>query len=712
MRVTQSMYYDSIYGTNNQKLSKELFNVNKQIASGLKIQYASDDVRTFTETMRLDNEVTTLGQIKKSTESGYKVSDQSDIVLNEFSTSLDRIETLLIQASNGAQSDESLDAIANELRGLEDHFRNLANTSINGQYLFSGSAVDTKPISDDGVYKGNDQSLNAFVGSNNQQQFNLSGAELFLGEEPTQKREITSNTINKNILADYPDLNIPGESKEQSLSTSDTMRNLMGDVDDSATPANTYYFYLRGTRSDGTAFNKKMDAFHDTDTIDSLLKEIGNAYGNSGDVNVVNVSLNKNGEIIVKDKLNGSSKLDFHMVGAVDFDTSNGDGADVVNIDDLDSGETDFSKIIANTSTANNPKLFIKEFTKSQLSLNTNPQTANAYNISGLVYDRAEFDKNGANLSANAPQVLKGNNSFAQPSTKLYDVADLSQGTDGTLDNTTFNLIGKDIHGNAYNATIDLKSSGSTFTVQQDTNGDGNLDSTSGPYDIYNMDSNTREAVDADEMTYQQLMDVMNMVVTNSLPTGGSATDYDNAIKNSNDKGNTYLSYDGKLQFSDLTSNNTKAVVSLADSNAGTFGGNSSVMTFNSTNALTVRDPKTDFFKTLNDAVSAVEEHKLYPDASNGSPTNIGIENALQMINDLSEHISRSQAKVGARSNALNNSLERTSLLEISTISLRSSVVDTDLAESSLRLSQLNTNYQAMLSTVGRISKLSLVNYL
>ena len=701
MRVTQSMYYDSIYGTNNHKLTQELFDVNKQIASGLKIQYASDDVRTFTETMRLDNEVTTLGQIKQSAESGYKVADQSDVVLNEFTTSLDRMETLLIQAANGAQSDESLDAIAKELRGLEDHFKNLANTSINGQYLFSGSAVDTKPIDDNGIYKGNDQTLSALVGSNTKQQYNLSGAELFLGEESVRQREITTNTVNRNLLADYPELQADGDSTESKLTTSDTIRNLMGDVDAQSDPANTYYFYLRGVKSDGTAFNKKME-FNDNDSIDSLLTEIAKAYGNDGNLELVNVSLNDYGEIVVEDKFNGSSKLDFHMVGAVDFDTTDGDGADITDIDELDVGESDFSKIIDGSTTADNKKLYVKEFVKSDLPLNDNPLTNEAYNISGLVYDRAEFSKDGSTLSASVSQVLKSDNSFATPNTKLSEVADLTQGADTTsLDGTTFNLVGTNIYGDDYNVTIDLKTSGSTFTV------DGN------EYSIYDMaDPDNRKAVPADEMTYQQLMDVMNMVVTDTLPTGTTPEDYDQAIADSQALGNTYLSYDGKLTFNDLTANDTKAVISLSDENAGTFGGSSSAMTFNSTNALTVSDPKTDFFRTLDQAITAVEEHKIYPDASTGTATSVGVENAISMINDLHEHVSRSQAKVGAQSNSLSNSIERSSLLEITAISLRSSVVDTDLAEASLRLTQLDTNYQAMLSTVGRVSQLSLVNYL
>jgi len=99
-----------------------------------------------------------------------------------------------------------------------------------------------------------------------------------------------------------------------------------------------------------------------------------------------------------------------------------------------------------------------------------------------------------------------------------------------------------------------------------------------------------------------------------------------------------------------LTYNDTKASISLSDANSGSFGGDSSVMTFNTNNSLSIRDPKTDFFKTLDAAIRSVEEHKLYPDASEGTTQNVGIENAIEMINGLHEHVSRSQAKVGAQS--------------------------------------------------------------
>jgi len=690
MRVSTSMYYKTIYGQNNSLLSKQLFDVNKQIASGLKIQYAKDDISTFTETMRLDNEIVTLGQIKKSTESGYKLANQTDVILNEFETTLNRMRTLLLQAANGSNDAVSLDAIGQELRAVESHFKNLANSSVNGQYLFSGSAVDVKPISDDGSYNGNDALLSAFTGSRTSQQYNISGSELFLGEKKLTRREVTTNVVQGDLSLKYPDFTNPtAVTSERTVTTDSTIRDLMGDTDNNIDTVNAkHQFYIRGTKSDGVSFEKKV-SMRDDQSVDNLLTQIGDLYGNTPDLKLVNISLNQFGQIVIEDKIQGSSRLDFHMVGAVDF--SGGAAADVTNIDDLDVGESNFDKIMLGVSTATNPNLHVKEFVKSSL----NSASGVASNIEGIVYDRTLFSQDGPNLSSNIPQIEKVTNKFATTSTKISDVS-----TNGSLNGKTFKLDGADVNGAAFSVDINFATAGSTFTVGGNT------------YDIFDMGS-PRAAVDADEMTYKQLMDVINMVVTNNLPaTLSTDTDYDSAVSSSTSIGNTYLSYDGKINFQEINTSDTKAKISLYDSNSGDFTKPASVMTFNNNNAVTIRDPKTDFFQMIDEMVRSVENHKIYPDSSQGDVRNIGIENAITMMDDLQDHVFRSHAQVGAQSNALSTSIERTNILEISSKTLRSSVIDTDLAEASLTLAQLSVNYEAMLSTVGKISQLSLVNYL
>ncbi len=685
MRVTQSMYYNNIFGNNNSKLNKELFDVNRQIASGLKIQYASDNVRTFSETMRLDNELTTIGQIKKSSQSAYKVSNQTDVTMNEFTNRMNRMRTLLVQAANGTNSNTSLDAIVKELKGIEKNLASISNTSINGQYLFSGSATDVKPIAADGTYQGNSVSMKAFLGSANQQTYNITGADLFLGEESGVNREITSNVVNSNLLG------------TASLTNTSTLRELMGDKN-SISP-NVPVFYLRGTRSDGTSFKTTINTLSDTDTIDSLLSKIKTAYGS----NSVNVLFNSSGEIVVQDKLKGSSKLDFHMVGAIDYTNSTAGSANVTNIDTLNSGETTYPP------TGN---LYVKEFSKSGL-VSPSPIT-----IEGLIYDRAAFIQNGASLTSNVPQVLKSyntttnpltqlsKNTFATNATKISDVADAKEVLPATtpktysLNGTQLLSKGTDINGNVVSLQIDFKDAGSTFSLDGGTTN----------YTIYNVDGTKATA---NNITYRQMMDVLNVAETNKLPAAtNTSADYQKAVKDSELVAKTSLSYDGKIQFKDLNNAKTKATMSLYDANTNDFTRPASVMTFNTNNALTVRDPKTDFFKTIKEVIQAVESYNNNPDATSTVKRNVGIGNAITMMDDLLNHSFKMQSVVGAQSNVLTNAVDRTGLLEISTMSLRSQVIDTDLAESSLRLSQLTLNYKAMLSTVSKVSKLSLVNYI
>ena len=700
MRITSSMYYNSLYGQNNAELNQKLFDVNKQIASGLKIQYAKDDITTFTETMRLDNEISALNEVKQSAQSGYKVSNQTDVILNDFETTMNRMRTLLIKAGNGTNDDTSLDSIAAELRGMQDHFMNLANSSINGKYLFGGSVTDTKPINEEGLYMGNDIAMKSFLGSGVQQQYNITGADFFLGEEVLIKKEVTTNNIHYNISARYPDYtdpNVVGEPVE--LRKSDTIRDMMGDVDNNIDTVNAKnHFYLRGTKSDGVTFSEKI-SMRDDESVEGLLNRIGQVYGNTPDLDIVNVKLNSYGQIVVQDKIPGSSKLDFHIVGAVDF--SGGGAADVTKLDDLDGGETKFDRIINGTTAAANPNLFVKEFVVSSLS----PANGAATSIEGIVYDRTKFSKNGSILSSSSNNIVRDSNAFAGNTTKLSEVADLSKGNAGTLDGTQLTLSGVNIYGNPYNAQIDLKSTingGSTFSL------DGGVTN----YEIFDMNL-PRAASNADDVTYKQFLDVINMITTNNIPvTTNTAVDYDYAVYSSKFSANTYLSDDGRIEFEQLSVTDTQTSISIFDSNSGDLTKDPSVMTFNTNNAITIRDPKTDFFKTLDEMITAVENHGLYPDSLGLDVRAVGIENAITMMDDLQEHVFRAHSLVGAQSNSLSKAIERTELMEISTNTLRSTVIDTDLAEASLQLTTLTLNYEAMLSTVGRVAKLSLVNYL
>ncbi len=692
MRVTSTSYFNNIYGENN-KLNQQLFDVNKQIASGQKIQYAHEDPGVFIDTLRLDNEITTLSQIKDSAQNAYKISTQTDTTIGSIVKTIESMKVKLINAANSSNSDTSTQAIAKELRGLKNNLLTLANTSIGGEYLFSGTATSQIPIGADGTYQGNDKNLNAFLGSGVKQKYNITGTQLFLGDEGNVNRTITTNVPQLSLSEQFPDI-----MKDLSLtrdlgvptyiSASSTIRDLMGDTDIDTTNDATRvsHFYIQGTKTDGTTFKQQI-SLNTTDTVDNLLQNIASQYG----TNQVNVSINTHGQIEIQDKKTGSSKLDFHMVGAVDFNSAGIDAADVpANIDLLQAGTTNFEDVIASPIINS---LYVKEFTKSGLD------SSNAANtIDGIDYDRTNFTQNGAQLTSNISQIDKNTNAYVSSASKLIDVAGVSN-----LDGKQLLLTGSNITGAAFTAQINLATAGSTFSLD---NGVTN-------YNIFTATA-PRAAVDANQMTYQQLLDVVNMAMSATLPASNTSAGYDTAITTANTLSSTTLDNAGKIVFEDKSAPVTQATMSLYDASSSNYSGvTGSALSFNANSALTVRDPKTDFFAQIEEVIQSVEQGKIRSDGlDSGDPRNVGIQNSIQIMDDLSDHVSRLQTESGSYSQVLLASSDRSDLLIINTKMLQSDIIDTDIAEATLQLQQLSLSYQAMLSTISKVSKLSLVNYL
>lgn len=708
MRVTSSAFYNNIYGENN-KINRQLFDVNKQISSGMKIQYSHENPGVFIDTLRLDDEITTFTQVKKSAQEAFKYSTQTDSTIGEIVKTLESMKTKLINAASDVNDVNSMNAIAKELRGLKNHLTTLGNTSIAGQYLFSGTAVSQKPIDENGEYQGNSSDLQTFLGAGIKQKFNISGTQLFLGNESNIPRTITTNTPQKSLTDLYPDImsnanTVRSDSKETFITSEHTIRDLMGDTDVDSTndSLRKSYFYIQGTRSSGETFKQKITMPMDA-KVGDLLAKISDAFG----PNQVDVTLSHNGQIQIEDKKSGSSKLDFHIVGVVDFGSDGIDAADTTDLATLQSGTTNFDNVISGS----NP-LYIKEFIRSSFT-SSNPSST----IEGLQYDQFNFSKNGAKLGSNVPQIVKGTNEYATASNKLIDVSGM-ESVNGRL----MSLKGVDINGANYDIRITLGTpssftdnvTGNTYSIFGSAF-DDSVGAQAGKKEI-----NEGIASNADEITYQQLMDIVNMAVTGSLPTvplpGNDPVDYDKAIENANTKGKVTLSTTGKLEFTDLTSPVTRADIALYDTTTSSFfppliTGNA--LSFQANNSLTIRDPKNDFFAQIEEIIKSVEENKKYPDGNdNRNPRNIGVQNAIQKIDDLTNHVSRLQSESGSYSQVLQATSDRTDLLIISTTRLRSDVIDTDVAEATLKLQQLSMNYQALFSGISKVSKLSLVNYL
>ena len=341
MRVTQFTQYNNFI-LNQQRTLSELNKVQMQISTGTKIQNMYDDAAVFTKHLKLTEEINSLTQVKSSATFAQTFANETDTVMNDFVSTLGTFKTNLLNAANATNDETSRNAIVSELKGLLEHLKDLANTSINGKYLFSGSRFDTKPIDDNFEYQGNSENVKAFLGAGVEREYNIDGASLFLGRDNDYSKHISTNVVQFDKMKANPEFVVRGNDgnlyidkhikehgknpdsedvpKNEPVTGESQIRMLTG-VEDEYNPATdkyndgTSYFYIKGRKPNGETFNTKF-SLSNSDSVNNLLKKIGEIYGNTAVSKVVDVSLNDMGQIQIKDIHSGKMLTDFYIVAS------------------------------------------------------------------------------------------------------------------------------------------------------------------------------------------------------------------------------------------------------------------------------------------------------------------------------------------------------------------------------------------------------------
>lgn len=328
MRITnQLMNFNNVY--NYQKNSNSLYQSQQAFSTGLKINYAYEGSGIYVDAARLEYESNLLKQVESTTLKATEFSKNSDKALNDFVLKLTEFKTKLIQAANDIHDVTSRNAIANDLEGIKQNLIDIANTTINGQYLFSGTALDTMPIDDLGNYNGNAESIKAVIGTNQTSNYNINGESLFLGSDNDYKKVITTNV---NLVNNYNKFANPDEPIKY-VGLGDDLRDLIGtnyrseeynkvnkpkedDFKIEAVENQPTTFFLQGRKPDGSTFSTKVTMTPDS-SIQSLLDNIGYALGNDkeGKNPLVKVTLNNSGQIEITDIRNGNQMMELHLFG-------------------------------------------------------------------------------------------------------------------------------------------------------------------------------------------------------------------------------------------------------------------------------------------------------------------------------------------------------------------------------------------------------------
>jgi flagellar hook-associated protein 3 FlgL len=143
----------------------ELQQTQLQLATQKRVINPSDDPVAATSINLLRTEIAQFEQFNKNNDAAKSSLELEETIMSSSTNILFRVEELMVSLGNGTYSEPQFDAIKVELEERLGELMGLANTqNANGDYLFSGSKVDSKPYVVDNLgnvsYKGDqDQRL-------------------------------------------------------------------------------------------------------------------------------------------------------------------------------------------------------------------------------------------------------------------------------------------------------------------------------------------------------------------------------------------------------------------------------------------------------------------------------------------------------------------------------------------------------------------------
>ncbi|EOA6427171.1 flagellar hook-associated protein FlgL [Campylobacter upsaliensis] len=751
MRVTNKLNFTNSI-QNTMSGASALNKLSMQLSSGMKIQDSYEDASIYIDNTRLEYELKTLEQIKEATSSAKEMTANSMKALQDMVKLLEDFKVKVTQAASDNNSQTSREAIAKELERIKEQIVQLANTSVNGQYLFSGAQLNHKPFDSKGNYFGDKNNVNVVTGAGTESPYNIPGFDLFFKADGDYQKQITTNesfTDNRYDLSKNPD-------KKQYLKGDNLWQDLIGlgyvkdknldidkdfEQDDTRLDFPPTTLYVQGVKPDGQSF-KSAVLVGPEDKMEDVLEKIGNLYGNTTTEKVVDVTINDSGQIQIRDLKEGNNKLDFHAVAYTpQFD----DKTEMQNIKEAMKAtnppmtKDQLTNLVMEAAVGNNPQRPITDL-QSPVQVTINNQQfeidlhqtdfinskmtdsqGNATN--GADYDNTFFEKHGNSVIGNISQVIQGTNAYATDDTKLSEVMS------GNAMDSTLNLTVNSKGGNTYNVSINLQNS--TVSFPDPNNPNQNI-----TFPITHTNpatGNNGVVTPPNEITYRQINDIIGMFASDQVPTqiitpnNGQITaqQYDTLQKLMSDSKSTVnvtMDYRGRISVTDKLSTGTNIGVSLSDSQSGQFPqppynhtANQVAgpdFSFNANNSLVIDEPNVDVIKDLDLMIEAVLSGNMRANADGDNPRNTGMQGALERLDHLSDHINKLNTTMGAYHNNIDNVNTRVTFLGVNVQTLKTKVNDADYAETLMNLMQTQLAYQASMKATTTISQLSLLNYM
>ena len=178
MRVANRTVYDMIkYNLGN--ITEDLNQANKVVSTGKRITDLSDDPVGLTQALNIRSALSNFEQMGRNITMGKSWLTASESVMTNVQDLISDTKALCVQMTTATTGAAQRASASETVQNTLDEVVSLANTQLNGRYIFSGSKSDTVPFSQDGTYNGDNNPFTVKIGRDSTIQIGSDGDAAF-----------------------------------------------------------------------------------------------------------------------------------------------------------------------------------------------------------------------------------------------------------------------------------------------------------------------------------------------------------------------------------------------------------------------------------------------------------------------------------------------------------------------------------------------------
>ncbi|SHG54342.1 flagellar hook-associated protein 3 FlgL [Thermosyntropha lipolytica DSM 11003] len=162
IRITNNMLVNDLMRNLNNNY-RMMDKYQRQLATGRKLNMPSDNPAGLVKSLRLRTNIVENEQYLANINEAINFMETTDSALDNITQILHRVRELTVKAANGTNDPGAHQAIADEVKELNEQIKLIANTTYGTKHVFGGRNV-TEPPCQGNSWQGNDEYLELEIG--------------------------------------------------------------------------------------------------------------------------------------------------------------------------------------------------------------------------------------------------------------------------------------------------------------------------------------------------------------------------------------------------------------------------------------------------------------------------------------------------------------------------------------------------------------------